>query len=61
MSGGREAVHVVADFGKNDAGTQLADARNDGQQLDRGAKELDLSVDLLIDVVDRQVDRVDLL
>ncbi len=40
---------------------QLADAGNCGQELDRGAKGLDVSVDLLIDVADRRVDGIDLL
>ena len=61
MSGGREAAHVAADFGEDDASTQLADAGNGGQELDRGAKGLDLSVDLQIDLSDGSVNRVDML
>ena len=61
MSGGREAAHVAADFGEDDASTQLVDAGNGGQELDRGAKGLDLSVDLLIDLSDGGVNRVDML
>ena len=59
MSGGREAAHVAADFGEDDASTQLVDAG--GQELDRSAKRLDLSVDLLIDLSDGGVNRVDML
>jgi hypothetical protein len=61
VSGGREAAHVAADFGEDDASTQLVDAGNGGQQLDRGSKGLDLSVDLLIDLSDGSVNRVDML
>jgi hypothetical protein len=61
MSGGREAAHIMADFGENDARAQRIDAGNGGQELDRGAKGLDQSVDLRIDLVDRRVDGVDLL
>ena len=61
MSGGREAAHVAADFGEDDASTQLVDAGNGGQELDRSAKRLDLSVDLLIDLSDGGVNRVDML
>src|SRR5271156_6221318 len=61
VSGGREAAHVAADFGQDDASTQLVDAGNGGQELDRGSKGLDLSVDLLIDLTDRRVGCVDLL
>jgi hypothetical protein len=45
----------MADFGENDASTQRVDAGNGGQELDRGAKGLDQSVDLRIDLVDRRV------
>src|SRR5712672_1164373 len=61
VSGGWEAAHVAADFGEDDASTQRVDAGNGGQELDRGAKGLDQSIDLRIDLVDRRVDRVDLL
>ena len=61
MSGCWEAAHVAADFGEDDASAQLGDAGNGGQELDRGAKGLDQSVDLRIDLVDRRVDGVDLL
>src|SRR5215469_2117018 len=40
---------------------QFVDPGNGGQELNGGAKGLDLSVDLLIDGVDRRVDGVDLL
>jgi len=42
-------------------GKRLMDAGNGGQEVDGGAKGLDLSVDLLIDGGDRHVDGVDLL
>jgi len=61
VPGGREAAHVAADLGKDDASAQFVDPRNGGQQVDGGAKGLDLSVDLLIDGADRRVDGVDLL
>ena len=61
MSGGREAAHVAADFGEDDASTQLADAGNGGQELDRGSKGLDQSVDLRIDFADCRINGVDLL
>jgi hypothetical protein len=49
----------MADFGENDASTQLVDAGNGGQELNRGAKGLDQSVDLRIDLVDCRVYGVD--
>src|SRR5215469_12005585 len=55
VPGGREAAHVAADLGEDDASAQFVDAGNGGQQMDRGAKGLDLSVDLLIDGLDRRV------
>ena len=61
MPGGREAAHVAADFGKDDTSAQFVDPGNGGQQVDGGAKGLDVSVDLSIDVADRRVDGVDLL
>jgi len=61
VAGGREAAHVAADLGKDDARAQFVDAGNGGQELNGGAKGLDLSVDLLIDGADRRVDGVDLL
>ena len=61
MSGGREAAHVAADFGEDDASTQFVDAGNGSQELDRGSKGLDLSVDLLIDLSNGSVNRVDML
>ena len=61
MSGGREATHFAADLGQDDFGAEDADAWNGGQELDWGAKGLDIGVDLLIDLFDRRVDGVDLL
>jgi hypothetical protein len=61
MSGGREAAHVLADLGQDDVGTQLADAGDRGQERNRGAKGLDIGVDLLIDLLDRRIKGVDLL
>src|SRR5215469_915868 len=61
VPGGREACHVAADFGEDDASAQLVDTGNGSQQVDGGTKGLDLSVDLLIDGVDRGIDGVDLL
>jgi hypothetical protein len=61
VSGGREAAHVAADFGEDDASAQLVDAGNGSQELDRGSKGLDLSIDLLIDLSDGCVNRVDML
>ncbi len=61
MPGGREAAHIAADLGQDDFGAEDADAGNGGQELDGGAKGLDLGVDLLIDLFDCRVDRVDLL
>jgi hypothetical protein len=61
VSGGREAAHVAADFGEDDASAQLVDAGNGSQELDRGSKGLDLSVDLLIDLSDGCVNRIDML
>lgn len=52
---------IAADCGEDDTGAQLADAGNSGQQRSRGAKGFDTGVDLLIDLLDRRVDRVDLL
>ena len=61
MPGGRKAAHVAADFGQDDASAQFVDAGNGGQEADGGAKGLDIGVDLLIDLIDRRVDGVDLL
>jgi hypothetical protein len=61
VSGGRETAHVAADLGEDDASAQFVDAGNGGQELNGGAKGLDMSVDLVIDGVDRRVDGVDLL
>ena len=61
MSGGREPAHVMADFGQDDAGTQLVDAGDRGQERYRGAKGFDIGVDLPIDLVDRRIKGVDLL
>jgi len=58
---GREAAHVMADFGEDHAGAELADARNSGQLGDRGAKGFDMRVDLLIDPGDGLVECVNLL
>jgi hypothetical protein len=61
VSGGWKTVHVATDFGEDDAGAQLADAGDRGQQRSGGAKGLDIGVDLLVDLMDRRVDGVDLL
>jgi hypothetical protein len=61
MCGGRQPAHVMADLGQDDAGTQLADAGDRGQECNRGAKGLDIGVDLLIDLLDRRIKGVDLL
>src|SRR5271168_807109 len=61
VSGGREAAHVAADFGQDDASTQLVDAGNGGQELDRGSKGFDQSVDLLINLSGGSGDRVGML
>ena len=61
MPGGREAAHIAADFGEDNASAQFVDAGNGGQEVDGGAKGLDIGVDLLIDLFDRRVDYVDLL
>src|SRR5215469_10109094 len=58
---GREAAHAAADLGTDDTSAQFVDAGNGDQEVDGGAKGLDLSVDLLIDGGDRHVDGVDLL
>ena len=58
---GREAAHVTADLGEDDAGAQIADTGNGVQQLDGGAKGFDIGVDLPIDLADGAVDGVDLL
>ena len=65
MVGSEVAVELtadqhVADFGEDDAGAQLADAGDSGQPRDRGAKGLEIGVDLLNDLFDRCVDGVDL-
>ena len=49
MSLAREAAHIDADFGDDDLGTEWADARNSGQDLDCRAKGLDVGLDLLVD------------
>ena len=61
MPGGRKTAHVAADFGQDDASAQFVDAGNGGQEADGGAKGLDIGVDLLIDLIDRRIDGVDLL
>ena len=61
MPSGREAAHVAANLGKDDASAQFVDPGDGGQQVDGRAKGLDMSVNLLIDGVDRCVDGVDLL
>src|SRR5215471_18300614 len=61
VSGGRETAHVAADLGEDDASAQFVDAGNGGQELDGGAKGLEIGVDLLIDPIDRRVDGIDLL
>ena len=61
MPGGRKAAHVATDLGQDDARAQYIDAGNGGQELDHGAKGLDVSVNLLSDVADRRVKGVDLL
>jgi hypothetical protein len=61
MPGRREAAHVAADFGEDDASAQSIDAGNGGQELDGGAKGLDMSVDLPIDVGHHLVDGADVL
>ena len=61
MSGGREAAHVAADFGEDDVGAEHADAGNRGQEGNRGAKGLDLAIDLLIDLCDGDINRVNML
>ena len=61
MSGGREAAHVAPDLGQDEASAQFLDAGNGGQELDRGAKGLDLSIDLPIDFGDCCVEAVNLL
>src|ERR1700730_7961863 len=61
MTFGREAVHVDADLRNDDLGAQIADAGDGAQDLDRGAKGLDMGVDLLIDLTDSGVDRIDML
>ena len=61
MPGGRKAAHVAADFGQDDASAQFVDAGNGGQEADGGAKGLDIGVDLLIDLINRRIDGVDLL
>ena len=48
MALAREAAHVDADLGDDDLGTELADARNSAQDLDRRAKGLDVGLDLLV-------------
>jgi len=55
MTFGREAVHVDADLRNDDLGAQIADAGDGAQDLDRGAKGLDMGVDLLIDLTDSGV------
>ena len=61
MTFGREAVHVDADLRNDDLGAEIADAGDGAQDLDRGAKGLDMGVDLLIDLTDSGVDRIDML
>src|SRR5258705_8286923 len=61
MTFGREAVHVDADLGNDDLSAEIADAGDGAQDLDRGAKGLDMGVDLLIDLTDSGVDRIDML
>ena len=61
MTFGREAVHVDADLGNDDPGAEIADAGDGAQDLDRAAKGLDMGVDLLIDLADGGVDRIDML
>ena len=46
MPRSREAAHVAADLGADDLGAEHADAGNGGQERDRGAKGLDIGVDL---------------
>src|SRR5258705_9969659 len=45
MALGREAVHVDADLGNDDLGAEIADAGDGAQDLDRGAKGLEMGVD----------------
>lgn len=61
MRCGGKSAHIVADFGRNDAGTQFADSRNGGQQLDGDAKGLDAFVHFTIDLGNSGVDGIDLL
>ena len=66
MTLGGEAVHVDADLGSpreggDDLGAEIADAEDGAQDLDRGAKGLEMGVDLLIDLTDGGVDRIDML
>ena len=42
-------------------GAEIADAGDGAQDLDRGAKGFDMGVDLLIDLTDGGVDRIDML
>ena len=46
MPGGREPAHVEADLGDDHPGRERADAGDRGQQLDRGAEEGEVLLDL---------------
>src|SRR6516164_9562141 len=61
MSLGREPCHVDADLGDDNRGAELVDAGDGAQDFDRRSKGLDLAVDLLIDLSDGRVNRVDML
>ena len=58
---GGEAAHIQADLGHDGAGAQVADTGNRRQQIDGGAKGLDIGVHLPIDLGDGGVEDIDLL
>jgi hypothetical protein len=57
---GREPTHVETDLGGNDLGSELADARDRAQDLDRYAKGCDVGFNLVVDRGDGGVDRVNM-
>ena len=61
MAGRRETAHVSADLSKQDASCQRSDAWNAGEDRDQLAKGREVGLDLLIDLGDGPVERVDLL
>ena len=61
VAGRREAAHVGADLSEKDAGRQFSDSGNACQDRDQFAKGREVGLDLLVNLRDGPVERVDLL